>query len=268
MSLGEHFREFRNRALIAALAILIGGVVGWIIYEPITIFGHHFQGVWNLITGPIDEYQRENPGRLADLNFDQATSAFSMRIKVSLWAGLIMSSPVWLWQIWGFLVPGLTKREKRVARLFIGSAVPLFLLGCALAGLAIRNVLATLYGITPDNASNIVTAADYVSFVTKFVLVFGLAFLLPVLLLGLNAARILPGRVMLKGWRIAVMSIAVFSAMMSPTPDALSMFFLMGPMLVLYFGACAIAVFLDKRRNRRREEPEWSELADDEASPL
>lgn len=269
MSLGEHFREFRNRLLIAVLAIAVGGLIGWMLYDPVTLFGHHFQGVWASLIQPLTEYRREHPHKSIDINFDQATQAFSMRMKVSLWVGLILSSPVWLWQIWGFLVPGLTPKEKRVARQFICAAVPLFLLGCALGGFAIQTVLTALYGITPDEASNIISVSNYVSFITNFILVFGLAFLMPVGLMGLNGLRILSGRMMLKGWRIAVMVIALFSAIMSPTPDAMSMLFLLIPMLILYFGSCGLALLLDKRRGeRRRERSDWQDTPDDEASSL
>jgi sec-independent protein translocase protein TatC len=109
-------------------------------------------------------------------------------------------------------------------------------------------------------------AALYLTFVTRFILAFGLAFLLPVFLVGLNAAHVLPARIMLKGWRIAVILIFVFAAMMTPTPDAWTMLALAFPMVALFYAAVGIATLLDRRRTRR--EPEWTKVADDEASPL
>lgn len=270
MSLSDHLREFRNRALIAALAIVAASIIGFIYYEPGWIFGHRFDGIWNHLIAPLNDFADKRRAAGDDIvkpNFNQPTQAFTIRLKISMFVGLILASPVWLWQIWGFLVPGLTKREKKVARLFIISAVPLFVGGCLLGAYAINNVLEILYNFTPESASNIIDASNYISFVTKFILVFGLAFLLPVLLMALNTARILPGKVMLRGWRIAVMSIAIFSAMMSPTPDAWSMLVLMLPMIGLYYMSCGLAILLDRRRESKAR-PAWQDVPDDEASTL
>lgn len=268
MSLGEHFREFRNRTLIAAVAITVGAVLGWILYDPVTIWRWDFQGVWKVLTQPIDIYREENPGADLRPNFGQATQAFSLRIKISFFVGLILSSPVWLWQIWGFLVPGLTKKEKKVARIFIASAVPLFLAGCLLGIFAIPSIFDVLFNFTPDGfAANILDATYYINFVMKFILLMGLSFLLPVILMALNTIRILPGRIMLKGWRVAVILIAVFSAMMAPTPDPLAMFVILIPLMILYYGSCGLAIWLDKRREAR-DRPDWMDVPDDEASAL
>lgn len=269
MSLGEHFREFRNRTLIAAVAILAGGVIGWILYSPVSIGPVHFDGVWNRLIEPIQDYRAAHPGSDIRPNFGQATQAFSLQIKIAFFVGLILSSPVWLWQIWGFLVPGLTKREKNVARMFICSAVPLFVGGCLFGALAVPNIIDVLFNFTPTDgfASNIVDATYYINFVTKFILLMGLSFLLPVILMALNTIRILPGRVMLKGWRVAVLVIAVFSAMMAPTPDPLAMFVILVPLMVLYYGSCGLAIWLDKRREAK-ERPDWMDLDDDEVSEL
>ncbi len=118
----------------------------------------------------------------------------------------------------------------------------------------------------PQGAANLPDAALYLTFVTRFILAFGLAFLLPVFLVGLNVAHILPARIMLKGWRIAVILIFVFSAMMTPTPDAWTMLALALPMIGLFYAAVGVSMLLDKRRARR--EPEWAKVPDDEASPL
>ena len=123
-----------------------------------------------------------------------------------------------------------------------------------------------LIGFTPQGAANLPDAALYLTFVTRFILAFGLAFLLPVFLVGLNVAHILPARVMLKGWRVAVLLIFVFAAMMTPTPDAWTMLVLALPMVGLFYAAVGVSMLLDKRRARR--EPEWLKVPDDEASPL
>ena len=185
---------------------------------------------------------------------------------MALFVGVIVASPVWLYQVWGFIVPGLTKREKRTTIAFIGAAVPLFLAGCFFATQAVPRAVEVLLGFTPKGAANLPDAALYLTFVTRFILAFGLAFLLPVFLVGLNVAHVLPARIMLKGWRIAVLLIFVFAAMMTPTPDAWTMLVLAVPMVGFYFAAVGVATILDRRRARR--EPEWANVADDEATPL
>lgn len=261
MSLGEHFKEFRNRTLIAVIAVVVCAVFAWLKYDD-----GHGHGIWPWLQRPIQEVAAKHPGREIAPNFATMTDAFSVKLKVSLWAGLIISSPVWLWEIWAFLAPGLTRKEKRLGIGFIAVAVPLFLAGCWVATLVMQNAVGFLLGVTPAGATNLFSAQEYLTFVTKFILAFGLAFLLPVFLVGLNFAGVFPGRIMLKGWRVAVMVIGVFAAAMSPTPDAWSMLALMAPMIVLYFGACAVALFHDKRRNKDR--PEWLDLPDDERSTL
>jgi len=255
MSLGDHLRELRRRFVISATAIAIGSVLGWVQYDRL----------FNAIMEPLRKIAIERHG-LVNINFGGITQPFTVQLQVALFIGVIVASPVWLFQVWGFIVPGLTKREKRTSMAFIGAAVPLFLAGCLLAAYAVPNAVEVLLGFTPQGAANLPDAALYLTFVTRFILAFGLAFLLPVFLVGLNVAHVLPARIMLKGWRVAVLLIFVFAAMMTPTPDAWTMLVLAFPMVALFFAAVGIATLLDRRRARR--EPEWAKVADDEASPL
>ena len=255
MSLGDHLRELRRRFVISATAIAVGSVLGWVVYQPL----------FNAIMEPLRKMQRERHG-LVNINFGGITQPFTVQLQVALFIGVIVASPVWLFQVWGFIVPGLTKREKRTSMAFIGAAVPLFLLGCLFATFAVPRAVEVLLGFTPQGAVNLPDAALYLTFVTRFILAFGLAFLLPVFLVGLNLAHVLPARIMLKGWRIAIMLIFVFAAMMTPTPDAWTMLVLAMPMVGLYYAAVGVAALLDRRRARRQ--PNWGNVADDEASPL
>ena len=255
MSLGDHLRELRRRFTIAAAAIAVGSVLGWVEYDRL----------FNAIMAPLRTIAAERHG-LVNINFGGITQPFTVQLQVAMFVGVIVASPVWLFQVWGFIVPGLTKREKRITVAFIGAAVPLFLLGCLFATIAVPRAIEVLIGFTPKGAANLPDAALYLTFVTRFILAFGLAFLLPVFLVGLNAAHVLPARIMLKGWRIAVLLIFVFAAMMTPTPDAWTMLVLALPMVGFFFAAVGVATLLDKRRARR--EPEWAKVADDEASPL
>ena len=255
MSLGDHLRELRRRFVIAAAAIVVGSVLGWVEYD--WLFGQ--------IMAPLRELAAERGG-LVNINFGGITQPFTVQLQVATFVGVIVASPVWLYQVWGFIVPGLTKREKRTAMAFVGAAVPLFLAGCFLATRIVPKAVEILIRFTPPGAANLPDAADYLTFVTRFILAFGLAFLLPVFLVGLNVAHILPARIMLKGWRIAVLLIFVFAAMMTPTPDAWTMLALALPMVALFYMAVGVSLLLDRRR--ARNEPEWAKLADDEASPL
>ncbi|AKT52831.1 preprotein translocase subunit TatC [Arsenicicoccus sp. oral taxon 190] len=255
MSLADHLREFRNRVIKAAIAICLGAVIGWIIYDPLVF----------RLTEPLRLSAAARHANVI-LAFQDITGAFSLKLQVAFFVGIILASPVWLWQIWAFIVPGLHKREKRTALAFIAAALPLFLLGCWGALYALPKAIEVLLEFTPDGASNILQADYYLTWVTRFILSFGLAFLLPVLLVALNVIHVLPAPVMLKGWRVAVVLIFTFSAMMTPTPDPWTMFALALPLTGLYFGAYGVARVLDARRARRQ--PDYSALADDEASPI
>jgi len=255
MSLADHLRELRRRIVISALAIAAGSVLGWTQYDRL----------FTAIMAPLREVAAQRHG-LVNINFGGITQPFTVQLQMSFFLGVIVASPVWLYQVWGFIVPGLTKREKRTSMAFIAAAVPLFLLGCFLATRAVRRAVEVLLGFTPAGAANLPDAALYLNFVTRFILAFGLAFLLPVFLVGLNVAHVLPARLMLKGWRIAVMLIFVFAAVMTPTPDAWTMLALALPMIGLFFAAVGVATLLDKKRSRR--EPDWTKVPDDEASQL
>ncbi|MER7070387.1 twin-arginine translocase subunit TatC [Terrabacter sp. NPDC000476] len=256
MSLGDHLRELRNRIMISASAILVGGVLGWIYYERVI----------DALTRPLKDLQAERTGGVVNINFAGMTDAFALQLTTSLFVGVIVASPIWLFQLWGFIVPGLTKKEKLIARLFVVAAVPLFLAGCFFAFVMVPKAVAVLLGFTPDGAYNLQDGAQYLNFVLKFIVAFGCAFLLPVFLVALNLVGVLSARAMLKGWRPAVMIILVFAAIMTPTPDAYTMLFLASPMVALYFASVGVAFLLDRRK--KDHEPDWLDVPDDQASAL
>lgn len=256
MTLAEHFREFRRRLFVSAVAIVIASIVAGIFYD--TIF--------EFLKEPFQTYADSSPGVTASINFAQATSAFSNLISLSIFVGVVVSSPVWLYQIWAFIVPGLTRKEKRVSLVFIGSTVPLFLAGCWLGYTILPQSLRILYGLSPEGTSNIQQASDYFSFVTRFILVFGLGFLFPVFLVGLNLVGAMPARRLIGGWRVAVLVIFVFAAVATPTADPFTMFVFALPLVLLYFAAWLVCRWLDKRRAASR--PDWLDVEDTEASQL
>ncbi|MDN5755456.1 MAG: twin-arginine translocase subunit TatC, partial [Micrococcaceae bacterium] len=179
---------------------------------------------------------------------------FDIMIKVSLFLALIMASPVWLYQLWAFIVPGLKKKEKRTALSFISVAVPLFLGGIYLGYWVLPHALLFFLGLTPDIAVNLITVQDYLTFVLRLLIAFGISMIIPVLLVGLNMVGILPGKLIVKNWRITVFLICLVAAMAAPGGDALTMFVLAGPLLVLFAAATVFCLLNDRRRAKRRLE--------------
>jgi sec-independent protein translocase protein TatC len=230
------------------------------------VAGIFYDQVFDFLSEPFNEYKRANPQSTISLNFGEATSALSNLISLSIFVGVLVSSPIWLYQIWAFIVPGLTRKEKRISLAFLGATIPLFLLGCFLGYFILPQSLSILYGLSPEGTSNIQQVSMYFSFVTRFILVFGLGFLFPVVLVGLNAVGVMPASRLIKGWRVAVVLIFVFAAVATPTADPFTMFVFAAPLTALYFGAWFVCRILDKRKESTR--PDWLDVDDNEASPL
>ena len=193
----DHLRELRNRLFKAAIAVVLGTVVGFLVYEPLLA----------ALIKPIRDLN-QHEGRQATLNFDGVASSFDLMIQVSVFLGLIIASPVWLYQLWAFIVPGLHKKERRLALSFVAAAVPLFIGGVLVAWLVLPNAVRVLTDFTPSGGSNFISAQVYLSFVLRLLLAFGIAFLLPVVLVGLNLAGLIKGQQLVKSWRITVFLVA------------------------------------------------------------
>ena len=148
MSLGDHLRELRNRLIIALIAIVAGGVVGWLVYD---------QLLTDPVRAPAGARVAAAAATWCKLNFAGVTTAFSLKLKVSLFVGVILASPVWLYEVWAFIVPGLTRREKRTSLVFVAAAVPLFVGGCYLATWALPKAVKMLLEFTPTGAANLRT---------------------------------------------------------------------------------------------------------------
>lgn len=239
MSLGEHLRELRRRILLSCLGVLVGAVVGWIFYP----------WVFDLLLTPVRDIT--GGGAETSLNFADVMAAFDTKIRVSLFVGAIVSCPWWLAQFWLFVAPGLTRREKQVGLLFVGAGVPLFVGGAWLAWSVLPNAVHLLTSATPDGVWNLINAANYLAFVMQFMVIFGLAFLLPLVMVALTAIGVVRARTWVKGWRWAVLAIFVFAAFATPSPDAVSMLMLALPICGLYALALGVAWMLDRRRQRR-----------------
>ncbi|WP_309108304.1 twin-arginine translocase subunit TatC [Arthrobacter sp.] len=240
MALLDHLKELRNRLFKSAIGVILGTIIGFLAYQPMLAA---------LIKPIVDLNEKE--GRQASLNFDGVASSFDLMIQVSVFLGLIVASPVWLYQLWAFIVPGLHKKERRLALSFVAAAVPLFVGGVVLAWLVLPNAVRVLTDFTPSGGSNFISAQVYLAFVLRLLLAFGIAFLLPVVLFGLNLAGIIKGQQLVKSWRITVFLVCLFAAMAAPGADAMSMFYLAGPMLALFFAAIGLCLLNDRRRDRK-----------------
>lgn len=239
MPLGDHLREARRRTLRAAVALVVGTVIGYTLSEHIL----------DVLRTPISDLAES---RVASLNYDSVTTAFNLRLKIAVFAGVLLSSPVWLYELLRFLHPGLTRRERRFAFGFLSAALPLFFAG-GFTGLRLFphmvEVLAS-FGSVED--TTLLQASYYFDFVTKIVVATGAAFVLPAVLVVLNLSGILPARTIMKSWRASVVVIVVFSAMATPAADVLSMFLIALPMTALFLAALGIAWWHDRSVARRQ----------------
>ena len=260
MPLMEHLRELRSRILKSFIAILIGAIIGWIYYEPI----------FDFIIAPLKEVAADldAKGLTVQLTLTSVTSPFTLQIRISAMAGVVLASPVWIYQIWAFITPGLHKHERRYAYAFLFTAVPLFLAGIGVALWVLPKGLALLIGFTPVGVDNLLPVDTYLSFLVRTMIVFGIGFLVPIFIVGLNLVGILPANAIRRSWRWTILAVFLFGAIATPTGDPLSMMLLAGPMLILILIAFGICLLNDRRRRRRSSEPDYDALSDDEASSI
>jgi sec-independent protein translocase protein TatC len=260
MTLTEHIRELRNRLLKVALAIILGMAVGLIFFEPIwTVIKHPFcSAVINGHTGCRV---------LGDqLIINGVFDAFMLRIKIAFFVGLILTSPVWFYQLWAFIAPGLYRREKRWTYAFVGSAAPLFAAGAGIAYFAMSRGLKYLLGLAPHSVVVLPSVDTYLGYFVGMLFGFGLAFELPLALLLLNMAGILTHERIKKWRRMMIFGVFLFAGIASPSPDPITMLLLAAPCLVLVEIAEVIIWANDRRRASRPSMYEG--LADDELAPL
>lgn len=259
MALKDHLIELRNRLLKCVLALLVGAIGGWFLYDPLFF----------IVSEPIMRISRER-GIAASINFDGVSTSFDLKIQSAFFLGAIISSPIWIYQLWAFITPGLTSKERRYTLGYMFSAIPLFLAGIWVGWEILPNIVHALTSFTPaGGSSNIIHATDYLTFVMQLLLFMGIAFLVPVVLVAVNMAGVVRGRTFLKAWRITILAVTIVSAMAAPGADAFSMFFLAVPLLVLYFGAIGLCILNDKRRDRKlSKRVAETEATADQATPL
>ncbi|MEU9255966.1 twin-arginine translocase subunit TatC [Streptomyces sp. NPDC048270] len=263
MPLVEHLRELRNRLLKSVLAILVITAVAAVFYRDIINF--LLKPMLDSVGCTNGVVTQRNGRPCADMTVNGLISAFSIALKVSLMAGVVLSTPVWLYQLWAFTAPGLHNHEKKYARAFVAVGAPLFMAGAVLAYKILPQTATILLEFTPDHARNLLPVDDYLDLVARMVIVFGLAFELPLLLILLNFTGVLTAKRLASWWRAMVLGITVFAAFATPTGDPLTMLSLAAPIVALYFIALGICLVNDRRR--RRNDPDAG-LDDDEASAL
>ncbi|MCX5383447.1 twin-arginine translocase subunit TatC [Streptomyces sp. NBC_00083] len=265
MPLSDHLRELRNRLAKAVLAILVCAIVAAFYYKDIA----------ELITKPIKEAvdctvpfteltAKDGAKVCGNITMSGLMGPFTLMIKVSLVTGVVAASPVWLYQLWAFVAPGLHKHEKRYSLSFVAAGFPLFVAGGWFSYHVLPAAAEVLLGFTPAGVANLLPLNELIDLVTRMIIVFGLSFELPLFLVMLNFSGILTGRRMLGWWRGMIMGVTVFAAFATPTVDPVSMLSLAAPIVALYFVAVGISMVNDKRRKERAE----SGPADDEASDL
>jgi sec-independent protein translocase protein TatC len=270
MTLIEHVYELRYRLSVALFAILVGGIIGFLWFQ------FHLFGLPTLGTLLTEPYcQLPAPPR-ADIGTNGqcqllATApfeAFMLQFKVGLSAGMVLASPVWLYQLWAFVTPGLYEKERRYTLSFVGIAAVLFAGGAILAYYVVAQGLQVLLGFGGGQVVTALTGDRYFSFMLAMLLIFGVSFELPVLVVMLNRAGIV-SYAKLRSWlRGIVFGLFVFAAVATPSQDPISMLALAGALTVLFAIALVIARFHDRAVARRRLAEGWDGLSDDEASPM
>jgi sec-independent protein translocase protein TatC len=238
MSLGAHLIELRKRLTISGIAIFLGAIGGFIIAP----------ALWEALSEPIESIAAS---QRATINYTGITEAFDTNVQIAFLVGIVGTSPVWLYQIWAFIVPALLRKERRYALAFVGSAIPLFLAGATLGALIFPRTVTLLLSFAPEDFSTFLTARYFLDFFIKLVLAVGIAFVLPVFLVLFNFVGILSAQAILKGWRIAVLCIVIFTALATPSADILAMFMLAIPMVGLYYVAAGVAWLHDRGVARR-----------------
>ena len=242
MSLLEHFSEFRKRFIKACFGVAIGLAIGWAFYNPVI----------NLLVRPFC-----NPKKLVGashcgvLYINGVLGPINLHLTVAFLLGIFISSPIWIYQLWAFVSPGLHKKEKRYSVGFLFAAIPFFAAGALLGYLLISPAVKFLLDFTPGSLTNLIRFDEYLNFVLRIILIFALAFELPVFLIALNLTGVVRGRSMLKPWRYVVFGITVFCGIFVPTGDPLSMILLAIPMIMFYFLAAVIGILVDRKRDKK-----------------
>lgn len=256
MALGDHFRELRARLMRVVLVLVVATIVAFFFYNQI----------FDVILRPYNEARAMLArGKVSKPVINGVGGPLMLQLKMCGMAAVLASSPYWLYEVWAFILPGLHAKERRWTRLFVAVAGPLFLAGAGVGYYVLPKGLQVLINFTPDSVVNLVEFSSYFSFVTRMMLVFGVAFEIPLFVLLLNLAGILPGRTLGRYRPWIIVGTFVFAAVATPSTDPFSMLMLAIPMTILFILSEIVARLVDRRRRQVAASSDWT---DDEASPL
>jgi sec-independent protein translocase protein TatC len=258
MTLGEHLAELRTRVVVSLVAVVVTTTVAYVFHGHILTFVKHPYC-------QLPAHYRAIQGHCTLVAFG-VLDPFTLTLKLSLYAGVIAASPVWLFQLWRFITPGLYAHERRYATTFVTASVLLFAMGASFAYLTLPAGLHFLLGFAHGGISSLLTFANYLSFVTAMVLVFAVSFELPLLVIMLNLIGVVPASKLRGWWRAVIFGIFIFAAVATPSQDPFTMSALAIPMCLLYGVAVIVATIHDRRVAARP--PLYANLADDELSPI
>ena len=249
MTLGEHLGELRRRVIICVVAFLIAATVAVFAYEPILHFllrplcsvdastAHSTKGSASFLIAS---------NGTCNLFVTSPLDGLSLRVKIALFGGLVLASPVILYQVWRFVTPGLKASERRYAVPFVLSAFVLFLFGAATAYITLPHALGWLKSVGGPNLQAIYDPIPYLGLILLMMTIFGLTFEFPVVLVSLELARVVTPARLLRSWRWAVIVIVVVAAVFTPSSDPFSMFALAIPLVVFYFLSIGIGKLLGR----------------------
>ena len=255
MALSDHLRELRARILKSGLVLLVGFVVALFFFDPIFAF----------INEPYQQARHTLGAQRTMATTSGVGGSFMLYLKLCGIAAVVGTSPIWLYQIWAFILPGLHANEKRWTLIFAIIAGPLFFAGIVLGYVTLPKGLEILIGFTHADLTNLVEFNEYLSFFTRTLLVFGIAFEIPVFVVLLNMAGVVKGKALGAARPWIIVGTFIFAAAATPSTDPFTMTFMAAPMCLLFFVSEVIARFNDRRRDRKKIN---AGLSPDEASPL
>ncbi len=266
MSLVEHLQELRRRVVISLIAIVIGTIIGFIWYQNAP---WRIMPLGEIIRGPYcslpDELRADFTGDgECRLLATRPLEMFMLRLKIGSLAGLVLASPVWLSQIWRFITPGLLKNERRYTFIFVTVAVVLFVSGAALAYFVLDQGLLVLMSMGSEVQIAALSGGDYYGFLLALIVVFGVSFEVPLIVIMLNLVGVLRYEHIQGKRRIIVVVIFIFAAVMTPSQDPFSMSILALAICLLVELAFQFCRIHDKKLHKRR--PDWMDLDDEQGS--
>ena len=241
MSLVEHLTELRTRIIRSVIAIAVGAVIGWFLYTPILDF---------ILEPYCDTLGQACADGEATLRIDEPLEGLSTRMMVAGYIGIMLAVPVWLWQAWRFIAPGLYPHERRHGVTFVGLGVALFAAGASLAYWTLPRALEFLTEIGGEDLVTEFRARAYIEFIIKMMLAFGLGFEFPLVLVFLQILGIVNHRSLAKQRRLAIVGIVILVAVITPSGDPISLLALAGPMYLFYEGAIIFGKLRDRRRRK------------------